>query len=49
MTIGEQIKYIRKRRGLTQGQLAEATGIHPVTIRKYETNKLQPKKSRYKK
>ena len=44
MTIGEQIKYIRKRRGLTQSQLAEVTGIHPVTIRKYETNKLQPKK-----
>ena len=49
MTIGEQIKYIRKRRGLTQGQLAEATGIHPVTIRKYETNKLQPKKEQIQK
>ena len=49
MTIGEQIKYIRKRRGLTQTQLAEVTGIHPVTIRKYETNKLQPKKEQIKK
>lgn len=48
MTIGEQIKYIRKRRGLTQSQLAEVTGIHPVTIRKYETNKLQPKKEQIK-
>ena len=48
MTIGEQIKYIRKRRGLTQTQLAEVTGIHPVTIRKYETNKLQPKKEQIK-
>lgn len=44
MTIGEQIKYIRTRRGLSQSQLADMTGIHPVTIRKYETNKLQPKK-----
>lgn len=44
MTIGEQIRYIRKRRGLTQSQLAEMSGIHPVTIRKYEINKLQPKK-----
>ena len=48
MTIGEQIKYIRKRRGLTQTQLAEMTGIHPVTIRKYEINKLQPKKEQIK-
>jgi transcriptional regulator with XRE-family HTH domain len=44
MNIGEQIKYMRKRRHITQEQLAQATGIHPVTIRKYEINKLQPKK-----
>lgn len=44
MNIGEQIKYLRKRRHITQEQLAQVTGIHPVTIRKYETNKLQPKK-----
>ena len=49
MTIGEQIKYIRSRRGLTQSLLAEMTGIHPVTIRKYETNKLQPKKEQIRK
>lgn len=48
MTIGDQIKYIRKRRGITQAQLAELTGIHPVTIRKYEINKLQPKKEQIK-
>ena len=42
MTIGEKIRYLRVRTGITQGKLAEKTGIHPVSIRKYETNKMQP-------
>lgn len=42
MTIGDRIKYCRKRIHITQNELAEATGIHPVTIRKYETNKIVP-------
>ncbi|MFT9077900.1 helix-turn-helix domain-containing protein, partial [Ethanoligenens sp.] len=42
MTIGEKIRYFREQRGITQGRLAEVTGIHPVSIRKYETNKMQP-------
>ena len=42
LTIGEKIKYFRKRRGITQAQLANLSGIHPVSIRKYETNKMQP-------
>lgn len=42
LTIGDKIKYFRKQRGLTQAQLADLTGIHPVSIRKYETNKMQP-------
>lgn len=42
MTIGEKIKYCRKQIGITQDKLAEPTGIHPVSIRKYETNKMQP-------
>ena len=42
MTIGEKIKYCRKQIGITQDKLAELTGIHPVSIRKYETNKIQP-------
>lgn len=41
-TIGERIRYFRKDRQLTQDKLAELTGIHPVSIRKYETNKMQP-------
>lgn len=42
MTLGEKIKYYREQLGITQGKLAELTGIHPVSIRKYETNKMQP-------
>ena len=42
MTVGEKIKYCRKQIGITQDKLAELTGIHPVSIRKYETNKMQP-------
>ena len=41
-TIGEKIKYCRKQIGITQDKLAELTGIHPVSVRKYETNKMQP-------
>jgi len=42
MTIGDKIRMIRSCRGFTQVKLAEMTGIHPVSIRKYETNKMQP-------
>lgn len=42
MTLGEKIKYFRAQLGITQSQLADMTGIHPVSIRKYETNKMQP-------
>ena len=38
----EKIKYYRTQLGITQDKLAELTGIHPVSIRKYETNKMQP-------
>jgi transcriptional regulator with XRE-family HTH domain len=42
LTIGEKIRYFRTQRGLTQAQLAEYSGLHPVSVRKYETNKMQP-------
>lgn len=45
MTLGEKIKYYREQLGITQGKLAELAGIHPVSIRKYETNKMQPQPS----
>ena len=43
MTIGEKIRYFRKRKRMTQGRLAELSSIHPVSIRKYETNAMVPK------
>lgn len=42
MTLGERIRYCREKRGMTQQQLAEASGIHPVSIRKYETDRMEP-------
>ena len=45
MTIGEKIRYLRERMGITQSKLAEVTGIHPVSIRKYETNKMEPQQT----
>lgn len=41
-TVGERIRYFRKSSHITQDRLAELTGIHPVSIRKYEINKMQP-------
>ncbi|MBQ8139870.1 MAG: helix-turn-helix domain-containing protein [Lachnospiraceae bacterium] len=43
MTVGETIKEIRHAYGITQKQLAAATGIDDATIRKYEAGKLYPK------
>lgn len=42
MTIGEKIKYVRKLYHMSSVELAERTGIHPVSIRKYESNKMVP-------
>ena len=42
MTIGEKIKYVRKLYHMSSTELAERTGIHPVSIRKYESNKMIP-------
>lgn len=42
MTIGQRIRFCRQARGLTQTQLALESGIHPVSVRKYETDKMQP-------
>ena len=44
MTLGEKIKHHRSVKGLTQKQLGEMAGIHEVTIRKYEANKISPKR-----
>lgn len=42
MTIGEKIKYLRKQKGLTQTELSALTGIHQVSITKYEKGKMIP-------
>ena len=42
MTIGEKIKYLRKQKGVTQTELAQLTGIHQVSIAKYEKDKMIP-------
>lgn len=42
MTIADRIKKIRDFFGITSNEFAKITGIHPVSIRKYETNKMVP-------
>lgn len=43
MTIGEQIKYWRKKRGLTQDELAEKTGLaNKQVISGIESGKRKP-------
>ena len=40
--IGRRIRAARKRFGLTQRQLAAATGIHERTLRSYEAGATEP-------
>ena len=42
MTIADRIKKIREFFDITSNEFAQITGIHPVSIRKYETNKMVP-------
>lgn len=42
MTVGEHIREIRKRRGMTQAQLAEESGVAAISIHQYETGKRSP-------
>lgn len=43
MNIGESIKYWRTKKGLTQKELAEASKVSEISIRKYESNDRSPK------
>lgn len=43
MTVGENIRKLRKERGLTQKQLGEMCGIAESNIRKYEADKQNAK------
>ena len=44
MSIAENIKRIRKLKGLTQKELGELCGINEANIRKYEAGKQNPKR-----
>lgn len=43
--IGNIIRNFRKAKGWTQDDLADAAGIHRVTIAKYESGEVEPKSS----
>ena len=40
--IGERLKQVRRRLGMTQKEFAEALGVHPMTLSKYESGKWNP-------
>ena len=42
MDIAERIKKLREEFEITSSEFAKITGIHPVSIRKYETRKMVP-------
>lgn len=42
MNIADRIKRLRELFGITSNEFAKITDIHPVSIRKYETNKMVP-------
>lgn len=43
MSVGQNIRKIRKEKGITQKKLSELTGIAEITIRQYEAGKYKPK------
>lgn len=43
VTVGHNIKVIRKEKGITQKKLSELTGLAEITIRQYEADKFTPK------
>ena len=43
MNIGDNIKRIRKEKGLTQKQLAKKLGVSQQNLAQYESNKRYPK------
>lgn len=43
MTVGQKIKALRKKKGITQKELANITNIAEITIRQYEADKYLPK------
>ena len=43
MTIGEQIRFVRKHLGLTQKELGQLSKTSERTIQQYEAGKRQPR------
>lgn len=43
MTIGEQIRILRRQHNMTQKKLSELSGLATITIQQYEANKYKPK------
>lgn len=43
MTIGEKIKFLRQKKGLTQKQLGDLCGMADSAIRRYESGRANPK------
>ena len=42
INVGDQIRELRKTRGLNQDQLAEMANLNRVTVAKYEAGKIEP-------
>ena len=42
MNIGDKIKFLRNKRDLSQSQLADKSGVHLLSIKKYENNQMMP-------
>lgn len=38
---GKQVRTVRRRLGLTQVQLAERVGIHPLTVSRWECDRVR--------
>lgn len=43
MSVADNIKYLRKKRKMTQKELAEKSGLAVITIQQYEAGKYNPK------
>lgn len=41
-TFADNVKYLRERKGITQAELAERTGMHRVTITRIEVGRNEP-------